>query len=362
MTIRLATWGSNISGGFLRADVPQETSWDVAHNIQLAQRADQLGFAAMLFPIRYIGRIGGNTEGEGQLDPLTTVAAVAQATRQIHLITAVLPGFIHPAALAKIGTTLDHISGGRWHVNMVSGWFQEEQERYGLSWLDHGERYRRTEEYIQVLKGLWQEEEFNFSGRYYQIQGGRLRPFPLQKPYPAIFQGGNSQEAQEMAGKYSDWYFMNGAPIEELRQQIERVSAVAERHHRRVRFAVNAFVIARETEKEAQEEYQWIVDHANEEAIAQFRQRAKQAHGMWSRATTISDYVANNEGFRTGLIGSYEQVSERIGELSRAGIDLVLLTFRYPLQELPLFAQEVRPLLEKRLNQGGKSITIKAIK
>ncbi len=348
MSMQLAVWGANIAGGFLRTHAPQERRGSFAYNVELARLAEQHGFHAMLFPVRFLGQIGGSEQDgeEGQLDPLTTVAALSMVTERIHFISAVLPGFIHPVTLAKIGSTIDRISGGRWHVNLVSGWFQEEQEMYGIPWMEHGERYERSKEYLQVLQGLWQEPDFSFAGRYYRIKRGHLRPLPVQKPYPAIFQGGNSLEAREMAGRFSDWYFMNGAPLEELQEQIWHVSQVAAGWGRKVKFAVNAFVIARETEAEAWEEYHQLVENANLQAIQLFKSRVGEAKGMWSKSVTLSDFVANNEGFRTGLIGSYQQVAERIGVLHRNGIDMLLTAFRWPLQEIPLFREKVWSLLD----------------
>ncbi|MGA9174021.1 MAG: LLM class flavin-dependent oxidoreductase [Thermoactinomyces sp.] len=339
--MKFAIWGSNISGGFLRSRVDQETNGSISYNLRLTQLADQLGIDFILFPTRYKGGLGGSNVSGGQFDPLAIVGPLAAATERIHFISAVLPSFVPPVTLAKIGVTLDHISNGRWHMNLVSGWFQDEQEMFGIPWINHAERYKRSEEYLQIVKGLWQNDEFSFRGNYYEIKKGRMQPSPIQKPYPAIFQGGNSEEAQMMAGRQSDWYFMNGAPVEQLKTQMERVSAVARQHHRRVRFAVNAFVIARETEKEAVKEYNDIVENADLTTIQNFKQYAKGATGMWSRSVSISDFVANNEGFRTGLIGSYKQVRERIDQLKQAGIDLVLMAFRFPLNELRSFQENV---------------------
>ncbi len=341
MSIRFAVWGSNISGGFLRSSVQQDKESSIAYNLELTRLADRLGYDAILYPIRYIGGIGGGTSQDGQHDPLAITAAMASVTSRIRLITAILPGFLPPATLAKMGATIDHISKGRWHVNLVTGWFQEEQEMFGIPWIAHHERYRRSEEYIRVLKGLWQEETFSFDGQYYKVREGRIRPFPYQRPYPAIFQGGNSKEARSMAGRLSDWYFINGAPIQEIREQIREVSEIAVEHGRTVRFAVNAFAIGRETREEALAEYEHIVENADRTAIRQFQERAKGAQGMWAKAATISDFIANNEGFRTGLIGSYNDVAEKISELKAAGVDMVLLAFRFPLKEIPLFHRYV---------------------
>lgn len=350
MSIQFALWGSNIAGGFLRSAIDQTADSSYAFNLAYTHLADRLGYDAMLFPTRYIGGLGGTEAAGGQLDSLAIIGALAGATEQIHLISAVLPSFVHPVTLAKVGATLDQISGGRWHVNLVSGWFKKENEVFGIDWLDHSERYKRSEEYLEVLKGLWQEGEFNFHGKYYSIEKGRMSPLPVQKPYPAIFQGGNSEDAQEMAGRYSDWYFMNGGTREELEPQMDRIREIAARHNWRVRFAVNAFVIARETEEEAQQEFQAIIDHADPETIEKFRANVKEAKGMWSRATSISDYIAISEGFRTGLIGSYEQVAKKIQELKSIGIEMVLIAFRYPLSEAELFYNHVAKKAKQPLN------------
>lgn len=334
-------WGSNLAGGFLRSSIEQNTEGSFEYNKTLIKLAEKLDINAVLFPIRYIGNIGGNGSAEeGQLDALTIATALLAETKNIHLIAAVLPGFIHPATLAKIGSTIDVISNGRFHINLVSGWFKKEQETFGIEWINHEDRYRRSTEYLEVLKGLWSQDNFSYEGDFYTIKNATLTPKPIQKPYPSIYQGGNSKDAQVMAGVHSDVYFMNGAPIVELQKQIENVNEIAKRKGRTIKFAVNAFVIARKTTEEASREFQSIIDHADEEAIQQFRNR-KETLGMWKNATQLSDFVANNEGFRTGLIGSYDEVIAKLQELSSVGIEKVLITFKEPLKELPEFHKHI---------------------
>ncbi|KMK78215.1 LLM class flavin-dependent oxidoreductase [Alkalihalobacillus pseudalcaliphilus] len=333
-------WGANLSGGFLRADVEQERDNSFTYNQKLVELAEKKGINAILYATRYLGAIGGSESEQGQLDPLTLMAALIPSTQNIHFISAVLPGFISPVTLAKMGATLDIISNGRFHINLVSGWFKEEQEIFGIEWIDHKERYARSKEYLEVLKGLWTQESFSYKGNYYQLKDAHLSPKPVQKPYPAIYQGGNSLPAQTMAAEHSDIYFMNGALKEELYQQITVVKELAKKQGRELTYAVNAFVIARQTEKEAYEEYQWILDRADEVAIKKFQERTE-SQGMWKNAKELGDFVANNEGFRTGLIGSYETVTKKINELKLLGVDHVLLTFRKPLEELPIFFEKV---------------------
>ncbi|MES3707401.1 LLM class flavin-dependent oxidoreductase [Pseudomonas putida] len=340
-----STWATSGNGGFLRANVPQNTDGSYTYNIQLAQAAEASDFFGLLVPVRYLASNNQAGVGGGHLDPLTLTAALAVNTSKLRLLTAVLPGFVPPATMAKAGATLDQISQGRWHINLVSGWFKQEQERLGIAWGEHSERYRRSTEYLQVLKGLWTQDDFSFEGQFYQVSGATMRPRPVQQPYPPIFQGGNSQAAQQMAGENSDWYFINGGSEHRLREQIAAVRGIAAEHGRRVRFAANAFVIARDTESQARAEYDEIIVSADESAIAQFRENAKEAKGMWQSDASLDSFVAINEGLRTGLIGSHEQVAERIALLESLGIEMLLLTFRYPLNEIPLFHQRVATLL-----------------
>lgn len=346
MALKFSTWATSTSGGFLRSGVEQVTDWSYEYNLALTRAAEAAGFFGVLFPTRYSAPHTQQNQADGQLDPLTLAAAVAVQTHSIRLITAVLPGFVPPATMAKIGATLDHISRGRWHINLVSGWFKQEQENLSVPWVDHEQRYKRSEEYLQVLQGLWQQENFSLAGQHYSIKNSTMRPSPSQKPYPAIFQGGNSGDAQEMAGKYSDWYFINGAPVERLQQQIDAVNKVAHPLGRIVKFSVNAFVIARETEEQARAEYEEIIAAADESAIAQFREKASEAKGMWQSDASIDSFVANNEGLRTGLIGSYQQVASRLRDIERAGIDMVLLSFRFPLEEIKDFQNNVISILD----------------
>ena len=115
-------------------------------------------------------------------------------TKKLNIITAVLPGLWHPGVMAKIISTIDHISNGRASVNIVSGWFKGEFHGYGEPWLDHDERYRRSEEFIEVLREMWTKEKANYRGDFYRLNDAPLKPKPINPP--KIFQGGNSTSSQ----------------------------------------------------------------------------------------------------------------------------------------------------------------------
>lgn len=264
---------------------------------------------------------------ESQLEAATLASDLAGATKKINIITAVLPGLWHPGAVAKIISTINHISNGRASVNIVSGWFKSEFTGYGEPWLDHAERYRRSEEFIQVLRHLWTNESTTFKGDFYRLNEAPLKPKPINPP--KIFQGGNSIAAREMVGRVSDVYFINGNSLDKLKEQIDHVKSLARLNGREIQIGVNGFVIIRDTEAEAKQVLKDIVLHADQEAVKGFKSQVKfagqaspQGEGMWQNST-FEDLVQYNDGFRTGLIGTAEQVTDRIIELKQIRVDII---------------------------------------
>ena len=353
--LQFAYWVPNVSGGLVVSKIPQRTDWSLDYNIELACIAEDAGFDYGLTQIRFVGSYGADSQHEST----TFSTALLASTTRLKLITAILPGPWHPAVVAKIGASADRMFGGRWTINVVSGWFQGEQEAMGLGWPDHEARYRRSREFIQVLKGIWTQDHFSFEGEFYQIRDFTLNPKPLQQPHPEIFQGGNSGAAQANAGLVSDWYFMNGNTHEGFAAQIATVRREAAKAGRKVRFAANAFVIARETEREAHAELDRIVAAADTEAVMAFGEAVKQAgqsspdgKGMW-QDSTLKDLVQYNDGFRTNLIGTPAQIAERIVALKALGVDLVLCGFLHAQEEARFFGRRVMPLV-REMEAGRK--------
>jgi len=347
MKTRFAYWVPNVSGGLVISKLPQRTDWSFEYNTRLARAAEEAGFDYALAQARFIASYGA----EKQLEAVVTTTALATVTQRLKIIAAVHPGLWHPGVVAKMIASIDYISGGRVNLNVVSGWLKGEFTHYGVPWLEHDERYRRSEEFIRVLRGMWTEPEFSFKGDFYSINEARLEPKPIQKPHPEIFQGGNSIAARRMAGRVSNWYFMNGNSIEGFKEQIADVRAEAARNGRTVKFAVNAFVINRPTREDAAEQLREIVANADEEAVEGFRQAVMQAgrsskegKGMWAQST-YEDLVQYNDGFKTGLIGTPQQIAERIQELDAIGVDLVLTAYLHFIEEIEAFGREVIPLV-----------------
>lgn len=355
---RFAYWVPNVSGGLVISKIPQRTDWSLEYNVKLAQLAEQNGFEYALSQVRYMASYGA----EFQHESTTFSFALLQATQRLKVIAAVHPGLWHPGVLAKLVATQDILSGGRVAVNIVSGWFKGEFTALGEPWLEHDERYRRSEEFIRILRGSWTEDPYSFQGDFYRIHQYNLKPKPLSQPHPEIFQGGTSRAARDMAARVSDWYFCNGNTLEEIRSQIDDIQSKAAPLGRRPKIGMNAFIIARDTEAEAKKVLDDIVKHADREAVNAFGDAVKQAgkaspegQGNWA-TSSFEDLVQYNDGFRPGLVGTPEQVARRILEYKAVGVDLVLGGFLHYLEDVEYFGKRVLPIvreLEAKQSRGA---------
>ena len=254
---------------------------------------------------------------------------------------------------AKQLATIDHLTQGRIAINVVSGWFRGEFDAIGEAWPEHDQRYARSEEFIRSLKGVWTQDNFSFDGKFYQFKDYTLSPKPIQKPHIEIFQGGSSRAARDMASRVSDWYFTNGNTPEELKKQIDDIREKAKANNHEVKIGVNAFIIARDTEEEAKQVLQDIIDGANVEAVKAFGDATKEAgastkegEGNWAKST-FEDLVQYNDGFKTNLIGTPRQIAERIVELKAVGVDLILSGFLHFIEEVEYFGAKVLPLVRE---------------
>ncbi|MFT4264469.1 MAG: dimethyl sulfone monooxygenase SfnG [Nocardioides sp.] len=355
--IKFAYWVPNVSGGLVVSTIESQTDWTYDYNVQVAQLAERNGFEYALSQVRYTASYGADQQHESTSFSL----GLLTQTERLKVIAAVHPYFWNPAVLAKWLITADHISGGRAAVNVVSGWFKDEAVDLGVRWLEHDERYRHAKEFIQVLRGLFESSAkggLEHRGDFYQIHDFTLKPGPVDvpgRPHPEIFQGGNSTAARANAGEVADWYFSNGKDFDGFVEQYDEVNkhAAAAGREREVKFGLNAFVVARDTEEEAQAVLEEIIAKANPEAVEGFRQAVQQAgnstadgKGMWSDST-FRDLVQYNDGFRTGLIGTPEQIARRIVEYKKLGVDLFLLGFLNYLEDIEYFGAKVLPLVRE---------------
>lgn len=343
--LKFAYWVPNVSGGLVVSQIEQRTDWSYDYNVRLAQTAEKNGFDYALTQIRFTAGYGA----ENQHESVSFSHALLAKTTKLKVIAAILPGPWKPALAAKQLATIDYLTEGRIAVNVVSGWFKGEFDAIGEEWPEHDERYVRSEEFIRSLKGIWTQDHFSFKGKYYQFNDYTLKPKPIQKPSIEVFQGGSSRAARDMASRVSDWYFTNGNTVEEIKKQVDDIRAKAKENNHQVKIGVNAFIIARDKEQEAQAVLQDIIDQANVEAVNAFGDATREAgaaskegEGNWAKSS-FEDLVQYNDGFKTNLIGTPEQIAHRIVELKSVGVDLILSGFLHFIEEVEYFGQHVLP-------------------
>jgi dimethylsulfone monooxygenase len=328
-----------VFGGWLRnvVDENMPTTWPYVK--RLAQRSEQLGFDCTLVAELNLNDIKGPEAPS--LDAFSTAAALAAVTEKIEIMVAVRPTFHLPALLAKQAANIDHISNGRLTLNVVSSWWADEARKYGVNFEQHDDRYARTSEWLDVLDGVWKQNNFSFTGKYYRVDDNILAPKPVSKPRPTLYAGGESTAAKELIAEKCDAYLMHGDPPERVAEKVADLKSRRAKHNLPpMKFGVAGYTIVRETEREAQDELRRITDvHQSAAGYANYQQWL--AGTQLEQKVSLEDYSVSNRGLRSGLVGTPEQVSERLAAFEAAGVDLVLLQFSPQLEEMERFAASV---------------------
>jgi alkanesulfonate monooxygenase len=321
---------------------------DIGYLAQVAQAADYLGFEGALTPV-----------GTSCEEPWILTAALARETRSLKFLVAMRPSSVSPTLTAQMAATFQNVSGGRLALNIVAGGDAVEMQRFG-DWLDHDQRYARTDEFLTVLRGAWDPDGFTFTGDHYDVRDARVLAEP--EPPPLIYFGGASPPAEDIAARHADVYLAWGEPPDMLAERVARVRALAERHERQIRFGVRLHVITRDTAEEAWTEADRMLREMPDASVklAQRRlrkmdsvgqQRLNALHGgskdnlliapnLWAGISLIRGHGS------TALVGSHEEIAQRIRELQEIGFDEFIFGGLPHLEEAYRFAEGVMPLFE----------------
>lgn len=292
---------------------------------QTLTRAEERGFTTSLVAERFIG---------AEYESWILASALAQHTRKMELIVAVHPGIITPGVAAKMGVTLDNMSGGRCAINIVNGWWQEEMQTFGNgAWLDETEaRYRRMDEFIQVMNGLWENETFSFAGEFYQMDAGRLVQQVLRKPHPSVYAASRSDLGKDVVARRCDAWFVDAPPAHRsyeenftaieahLRNMDERCAKLG----RKLDYVLNAAVLCCDTVQEAQSKADALEERAR-------NNRLLLAGGV--------------KGLGGGLVGTPDMIAERIKRYESIGITSMMLRFMPAFAGMDIFARQIMPKL-----------------
>jgi alkanesulfonate monooxygenase len=336
-------WGA-AHGGHSRRDA------DLGYLTQVAQAAERAGFDAVLTPT-----------GTFCEDAWITTAALIGATERLRFLVAFRPGLISPTLAAQQAATFQKLSGGRLLLNIVCGGSSAEQRRFGDG-LTHDQRYQRADEFLQILRGAWTGEGFDLAGDWFDVEQALVQHPPT--PTPPIFFGGSSDIGVQVAARQADVWLMWGEPPAAAAQELARARREAAAVGREVRFGIRLHVVSRDRAADAWAVTDRFLEAMDSDTIARSQQlmtgqsdsvgqaRMTALHG----GRTDDLLVAPNlwagfglvrGGAGTALVGSHEEVAERIAEYHDLGFEHIILSGQPHLEEAYWVGEGLLPILRR---------------
>jgi alkanesulfonate monooxygenase len=322
---------------------------------QVAHTAEDLGFEGVLTPT-----------GTWCEDAWIVTAALLRETTRLKFLVAFRPGVTSPTLSAQMAAAFQRISAGRLLLNVVTGGEPTEQARFG-DHLSHAERYARTDEFLSVVRGAWTEAPFDFDGEHYRVEGAQVRG--ELNPLPEIYFGGSSAPAGPVAARHADVYLTWGEPPEQVAEKVAWIRGLAKAQGREVRFGLRIHSISRDTNEQAWQQAQTLLDALDPREIERAQevlgksesvgqQRMRDLHGGRSSFASAHDLeIAPNlwsgvglvrGGAGTALVGSHGEVADRLAEYHEIGIDEFILSGYPHVEEAYWFAEGVMPLLRAK--------------
>lgn len=330
----------------------REPSLDYITRIALV--TERVGFDTLLLPV-----------GTHCLDGWVGTSFLAARTTTLRFLVALRPGFVAPTVAARQASTFDYLSGGRLSINIVTGGSPQEQARDG-DFLDHDTRYRRTREYIDLVKRYFVEPTISHSGEFYRVEAASLFPRPVQQPYPPFFLAGESEAGKAVIAEEAQVYMTWGGPLDVLAERVRELRSRAAAHGRTLGYSVSFQVILGDTEEAAWAKADAMLQHMSPAAIARTQQalRSGDSVGQQRLVSYVDQFAAN--GFRIGpnlwagltqvvsgnsiaLVGTPDQVADRIAEYVQVGYDHVLLRGFPHLEMIEQIGREVLPRVRARV-------------
>ncbi|ALC80257.1 MULTISPECIES: LLM class flavin-dependent oxidoreductase [Bacillus] len=343
--------------GWTASDESAERPPTLEYIRAVAQAAEKGGFSTLLLPT------GGSC-----LDSLSVAANLTAYTENLNFLFAVRPGSTQPAVFAKQFATVDYWSGGRARVNIVTGGQPKELASDG-DFLDHTSRYKRTKEYIQVLKRLFTEDGFDHEGEFFTLKNASLFPKPVQKPRPEIYFGGASEIGKQVAAEDSDVYMMWGETLENSRERINEMKKLAKEKDRQLSYSISFQVILGETEEEAWNNANRLVSKLSPELASKKSEQTKKEgdstgvkrlHQLMEQGKENNFIIGPNlwagltqviSGNSIALVGTPDQVADRLIEYVNLGFDKVLLRGFPHLETIEQIGELVIPRVHSRLKE-----------
>jgi len=336
----------NCSGGGALSTAPEcwMPTWD--DSLAVAKMADDAGVDFLLPVARWIG-YGGASDAQGvSFESLSWASAMLASTKRMKVFATVHVPLLHPVFAAKQAVTADHVGHGRFGLNIVSGWNDAEFKMFGAPLLEHDERYNYSEEWLEIVRKIWSEDEpFDYHGKHFNINGVISRPKPFGGTQPLVMSAGSSGTGRAFAAKNADCLFMTIIRLETLAQETATLRQAA---NRPVGIFGSAHIICRPTEREADEFYNYLVHEKGDWEAAE--------NAVIMRTDSRSMSVDAMRQFKQRFIsgsgtylykGSPDQIAEQIKQVSDAGVDGAAFAMPNYLTDFPLIRDEVFPRLER---------------
>jgi dimethylsulfone monooxygenase len=351
--MKFGVFGGNLGGGCVATQAPRSLAPTWPAVLEVAQLADAAGFEALVPVARWKG-FGGATNFSGDsFETYTWAAGLGAQTSQITPFATSHVPTIHPMVAAKQAATIDHVTGGRFALNVVCGWFGDEFAMFGRPMMDHETRYDYAEEWLEIVRRLWTEEdEWDFDGRYFRIERGFMEPKPLQKPHPPIMNAGRSGTGNRFAARYADIVFttfwesghLGAAAASSGLRRLAR-----DEFGREIQVWSTAFVLCRPTEREARDELHRVIEERGDwAAIDNLARAIRMDDPNVPRDVMRARKARLMAGYGSyPLVGTPEQIVDELRRLSADGIDGLALTWVDYAAELRQFTTDVLPLLRQ---------------
>ena len=350
--LKLGVFAANLDGGFTATTVEERHRLNWPNVSRVARLADEAGFELQV-PLARWRSLGGVTEFNGRnYEALTWAAGLSAITESSNVFSTVHVPIIHPILAAKQMTTIDHISGGRFGLNLVCGWFGAEFEMFGSAMMSHEDRYAYAAEWIQIVRMLWtREEEFDFEGRFLRIKKGWMQPKPLRKPHPPVMNAAQSPTGVRFAAEHADFVFQSvdeSETLEDIRARFDNVRRIArEEFNREIQVWTSAWCICRPTEKEAKDYFDYVIrEHGDHAAADGLPKEIMPPEGAVPPEVLKRIKERALAGFGGAqLVGTPAQIVDKLKLFSDAGADGVTLSWVNYAEGIETWASKVMPLL-----------------
>jgi FMNH2-dependent dimethyl sulfone monooxygenase len=343
---KLGLFSQNCSGGLTMTKAPEfwDASWE--NNVTASRLADDAGLEFLLPVARWLG-YGGDVDAEGEnFETLTWATGMLSVTTEIVVFGTIHVPLVNPVFAAKQMISAHHAGRGRFGLNMVSGWNIEEHLMFGIPIREHDERYAYTEEWLDVVEGMWKNDEpFDLAGKFFDLKGvySRLKPYGGNRPM--LVSAGNSPVGRDFALRRADCVFMGVREIDALAPEIADMRRMAPAP--RMYFGCGN-LICRPTRKQADEYYHYLIHEMGDWAAVEHALSIRKK-GVASSAE-LPTHTAERMLAATGtypIVGGYDDVVEEFRRMSDAGLDGIAIGLVNYIDDMPMLRDEIIPRMER---------------